>query len=152
MFQQVVRLLLSLPSSRLKMATELGQAREQVRSTLTPKVYPNGAHLTTVKTLPEKGKGKEWLEEEWRNMKLLDKGDVSDGRVSGTVYHVSGLSFSRLVGRLSEGPIYFSKMDMLTPRAVKSSTRSSTKPWRTLFPQTRYIQTFSQEFARWKVR
>lgn len=39
--------------------------------------------------MPESGKGKQWLEEEFRNLKSLERGDVDGGRVSGTVYHVS---------------------------------------------------------------
>jgi sphinganine-1-phosphate aldolase len=32
------------------------------------------------------------LEEEWRNLRLLEKGDVREGRVSGTVYHVGSMT------------------------------------------------------------
>lgn len=44
--------------------------------------------MTTVRSLPEKGRDRAWLEEEWKNLKALERGDVDSGRVSGTVYHV----------------------------------------------------------------
>lgn len=87
--QLVFRLLLSLPSSKAKIASELSKTREQIRSKLAPITYPDGVKLTSVRSLPEHGRDREWLQEEWRNLKKLERGDVDQGRVSGTVYHVS---------------------------------------------------------------
>ena len=83
----MIRLLLSLPSSQAKVSSELSKTRSIIRSKITPPSYPDGVHLTSVRTLPEHGRDKQWLGEEWRNMKLLERGDADDGRVSGTVYH-----------------------------------------------------------------
>lgn len=35
------------------------------------------------------GRGREWLESEWENLKKFEKVDVDNGRVSGVVYYVS---------------------------------------------------------------
>lgn len=80
--------MLSLPSSRAKIASELGKTRTQLKDKLAPSTYPEGVELTRVRVLPEHGRDKTWLEAEWRNMKKLEKGDVGEGRVSGAVYHV----------------------------------------------------------------
>ncbi|KAK8861729.1 hypothetical protein IAR55_002552 [Kwoniella newhampshirensis] len=83
----VVRIILSLPSSKAKLDSELAKTRSQLREKLAPSTYPDGVMLTSVKSLPEKGRSKEWLESEWTNLKKLERGDVDDGRVSGAVYH-----------------------------------------------------------------
>ena len=92
--QLVIRILLALPSSRAKISSELSKAREQIRSKLIT-AHPDGVRLTAVRSLPEKGRDRAWLEEEWRNLKLLERGDVGEGRVSGTVYHVGDFSLMR---------------------------------------------------------
>ena len=91
------QLLLKLPSSRAKISSELAKTKEQIRTKLAPTTYPDGVRLTRVRTLPENGRSRAWLEEEWRNLKLLEKGDVNEGRVSGTVYHVIETLFSSTV-------------------------------------------------------
>nr|XP_031859585.1 uncharacterized protein CI109_005047 [Kwoniella shandongensis]KAA5526657.1 hypothetical protein CI109_005047 [Kwoniella shandongensis] len=83
----VVRLMLSLPSSRAKLGSEISKMRSQLREKLAPTTYPDGVTLTTVKSLPAQGRSKEWLESEWTNLKKLERGDVDNGRVSGAVYH-----------------------------------------------------------------
>ncbi|RSH94860.1 hypothetical protein EHS25_004666 [Saitozyma podzolica] len=83
----VVGILLSLPSSRKKISSELAKTRQQIKDKLAPASYPDGVRLTVVKSLPEKGHDRAWLEEEWKGLKGLEKGDVNSGRVSGTVYH-----------------------------------------------------------------
>ncbi|ORY22698.1 putative sphinganine-1-phosphate aldolase [Naematelia encephala] len=83
----VIRIILSLPSSRAKLASELAKTRVQIQSKLAPNKYPDGIDLTPVRTLPEHGRDREWLKHEWRGMKGLEKGDVQEGRVSGAVYH-----------------------------------------------------------------
>ncbi|CAD6579639.1 MAG: hypothetical protein TREMPRED_002534, partial [Tremellales sp. Tagirdzhanova-0007] len=76
----VFQLLLKLPSSRAKISSELAKTKEQIRTKLAPTTYPDGVRLTRVRTLPENGRSRAWLEEEWRNLKLLEKGDVNEGR------------------------------------------------------------------------
>jgi hypothetical protein len=80
---------LSLPFVASKVEAELSDLRADLSAKVAPKVFPAGINLTTVRTLPEKGRSREWLEEEWKNLKMLERGDVDNGRVSGTVYHVS---------------------------------------------------------------
>ncbi len=46
------------------------------------------ASLTYQNALPEKGKTREWIEDELQRMKGMEKTDVQEGRVSGAVYHV----------------------------------------------------------------
>jgi sphinganine-1-phosphate aldolase len=43
-----------------------------------------------VRKLPQHGRSREWLENEWKGLKALEKGHVEEGKISGTVYHVSG--------------------------------------------------------------
>ncbi|KIR51764.1 sphinganine-1-phosphate aldolase [Cryptococcus gattii Ru294] len=83
----VVRVMLAFPSNKAKLNSELAKARAELKEKLAPSQYPDGVRLTTVKTLPETGRGREWLESEWANLKKLEKGDVDNGRVSGAVYH-----------------------------------------------------------------
>lgn len=85
----VVRIMLAFPSNRAKLNSELAKTRAELKEKLAPSQYPDGVRLTTVKTLPATGRGKEWLESEWENLKKLEKVDVDSGRVSGAVYHVS---------------------------------------------------------------
>ncbi|KAK4688526.1 sphinganine-1-phosphate aldolase, partial [Tremellales sp. Uapishka_1] len=85
--QIVVGIMLSLPSSKVQLAKELASTRAQLKAKLAPSIYPNGIILTKVTALPEKGRDRQWLEEEWKGLKGLERGDVDDGRVSGTVYH-----------------------------------------------------------------
>lgn len=84
----VVHVMLAFPSNKAKLNSELAKARAELKEKLAPSQYPDGVRLTTVKTLPETGRGREWLESEWANLKKLEKGDVDNGRVSGAVYHV----------------------------------------------------------------
>jgi len=86
--QLVIRMMLSLPSSQKKITSELAKTKQQLRLKLAPSVYPSGVTITTVKSIPDQGRDKAWLAEEFRNLKLLEKNDVGEGRVSGTVYHV----------------------------------------------------------------
>ncbi|KAL0242105.1 hypothetical protein I308_105733 [Cryptococcus tetragattii IND107] len=83
----VVRVMLAFPSNKAKLNSELAKARAELKEKLAPSQYPDGVRLTTVKALPETGRGREWLESEWANLKKLEKGDVDNGRVSGAVYH-----------------------------------------------------------------
>jgi sphinganine-1-phosphate aldolase len=89
MTQMVFAIILSLPSSRRKIASELGKTRAELKAKLAPTVYPDGISLTPARVMPQKGRDRGWLEEEWKGMKRLERGDVDSGRVSGTVYHVS---------------------------------------------------------------
>jgi sphinganine-1-phosphate aldolase len=79
---------LALPFVASKVEAELSDLRNDLSAKVAPKVFPDGISLTTVRTLPEKGRNREWLEDEWKNLKMLEKGDVDNGRVSGAVYHV----------------------------------------------------------------
>ena len=90
--QVVIQLVLSLPSSRRKLKEEMGKLREQFRAKIDPSSYPKGVVLRSSKVLPEQGRSREWLEEEWKGLKGIETGDAVEGRVSGTVYHVSGIS------------------------------------------------------------
>ncbi|WRT63911.1 uncharacterized protein IL334_000837 [Kwoniella shivajii] len=83
----VVRIMLSLPSSKKQLRLELGKAASELREKLAPSKYPDGITLTTVRKLPEQGRSRDWLESEWSNLKKLERGDVDAGRVSGAVYH-----------------------------------------------------------------
>ncbi|WWC58330.1 uncharacterized protein I303_100870 [Kwoniella dejecticola CBS 10117] len=83
----VVRIMLSLPSSKAQLRLELGKTQAEIREKLVPRNYPDGVTLTTVRKLPEQGRSKDWLESEWDNLKKLERGDVDAGRVSGAVYH-----------------------------------------------------------------
>ncbi|WVQ78645.1 hypothetical protein IAT38_000732 [Cryptococcus sp. DSM 104549] len=83
----IIRVILTLPSNRAKLKSELSKTRSEIREKLAPSTYPDGVRLTAVRTLPENGRGKEWLESEIANLKKLEKSDVDDGRVSGAVYH-----------------------------------------------------------------
>ncbi|AAW44943.1 sphinganine-1-phosphate aldolase, putative [Cryptococcus deneoformans JEC21] len=83
----VVRIMLAFPSNRAKLNSELAKTRAELKEKLAPSQYPDGVRLTTVRTLPETGRGREWLESEWENLKKLEKADVDNGRVSGAVYH-----------------------------------------------------------------
>lgn len=80
--------MLALPSSQRQITSELAKARSDLVNKLASSQYPDGITLHRTRTMPESGKSREWLEEEWRNLKLLERGDVDGGRVSGTVYHV----------------------------------------------------------------
>lgn len=84
-----------------KVQSELSDLRKDLSAKVAPKTFPDGINLTTVRTLPEQGRNKQWLEEEWRNLKMLEKGDVDNGRVSGAVYHVcnADLLGSMLISR-----------------------------------------------------
>lgn len=95
--QILVGVFLRLPFVSSKVASELAVLRKDLSAKVAPKTFPDGIQVTTVRTLPEKGRNKAWLEEEWRNLKKMERGDVDSGRVSGTVYHVrcSLLRFSR---------------------------------------------------------
>ena len=95
--QVVVRLMLALPSSQRQITSELAKARSDLVNKLAPSQYPDGIVLHRTRTMPESGKSREWLEEEWRNLKLLERGDVDGGRVSGTVYHVRCSVFLTLI-------------------------------------------------------
>lgn len=83
----MVGLLLRLPSSKLKISTELGEARRGLEAKLVPHVLPEGSEYHNV--LPKEGKTPEWLKEEMDRLLSMEKGDVKEGRVSGAVYHVS---------------------------------------------------------------
>nr|XP_019014579.1 sphinganine-1-phosphate aldolase [Kwoniella pini CBS 10737]OCF53360.1 sphinganine-1-phosphate aldolase [Kwoniella pini CBS 10737] len=83
----VVRIMLSLPSSKKQLRLELGKTQAEIREKLVPSRYPDGVKLTAVRKLPEQGRSKDWLESEWDNLKKLERGDVNAGRVSGAVYH-----------------------------------------------------------------
>ena len=83
--------MLSLPSSKKKIAEEMSKTRSQLREKILKKQLPDGVHLTETRSLPEEGRSREWLESEWANLRKLEKSDVYDGRVSGTVYHVRWL-------------------------------------------------------------
>ena len=87
--QMAVRLMLSLPSSRAKIASEMAKTRTQLREKLVPTTYPSGITLTKTRSIPEQGRDRAWMENEWRNLKNLEGGNVVAGQVSGTVYHVS---------------------------------------------------------------
>jgi sphinganine-1-phosphate aldolase len=91
-----------LPFVASKVESELSDLRKDLSAKVAPKTFPDGITLTTVRTLPEQGRNKQWLENEWKNLKMLERGDVDSGRVSGTVYHVSQLkraSDPELTGR-----------------------------------------------------
>ncbi|WWC86025.1 uncharacterized protein L201_000896 [Kwoniella dendrophila CBS 6074] len=83
----IVRIMLSLPSSKAQLQLELSKTQTEIREKLAPTKYPDGVTLTTVRKLPEQGRSKDWLESEWTNLKKLERGDVENGRVSGAVYH-----------------------------------------------------------------
>ena len=85
--QLVIGLLLRLPSSKLKIATELGEARRGLEAKLVPHTLPTGSSYHNA--LPKEGKTPEWLKEEMDRLLSMEKGDVKEGRVSGAVYHVS---------------------------------------------------------------
>ncbi|WVQ93736.1 hypothetical protein IAU59_000813 [Kwoniella sp. CBS 9459] len=83
----IVRIMLSLPSAKGKMAMEMSKTRSELRQKLAPTKYSDGVTLTTVRRLPQQGRDKAWLESEWDNLHKLEKGDIGQGRVSGAVYH-----------------------------------------------------------------
>jgi sphinganine-1-phosphate aldolase len=87
--QLVVGLLLRLPSSKAKIASELGDARRGLEAKLVPETLPEGS--TYIRALPKEGKTPEWLKEEMDRLLSMEKGDVKEGRVSGAVYHVSSM-------------------------------------------------------------
>lgn len=86
--QYLIGIFLRLPFVSSKVTSELADLRRDLSAKVAPKTFPDGINLTTVRSLPEKGRSKAWLEEEWNNLKKLERGDVDSGRVSGTVYHV----------------------------------------------------------------
>jgi sphinganine-1-phosphate aldolase len=90
-YQFVIGLLLQLPSSKQKIATELGAARDGIEEKLVPRKLPEGS--TYVNALPKKGKTPDWLNEEMERLLSMEKNDVQEGRVSGAVYHVSSSSW-----------------------------------------------------------
>ncbi len=69
------------------MTVELAKTRQELRDKLAPTTYGPGIEITNVRSLPIKGRDLDWLQGQWLNMKKLERGDVDDGRVSGTVYH-----------------------------------------------------------------
>jgi hypothetical protein len=79
---------LALPFVASKVESELSDLRKDLSAKVAPKTFPDGINLTSVRTLPEQGRNRQWLEDEWKNLKMLERGDVDSGRVSGTVYHV----------------------------------------------------------------
>lgn len=88
--QYFINIFISLPFVSAKVASELSAVHKELSTKLAPKSYPSEYGITTVKTLPANGRSREWLENEWKGLKRLEKSDVADGRVSGAVYHVSG--------------------------------------------------------------
>jgi len=106
--------MLSMPSSKKKIAEEMSKTRSQLREKILKKQLPDGVTLTETRTIPEEGRSREWLESEWANLKKLEKSDVYDGRVSGTVYHVSFNSI-----------FWFGCSQLTYGRAEKTSTESS---------------------------
>ncbi|RXK38082.1 sphinganine-1-phosphate aldolase [Tremella mesenterica] len=50
----------------------------------------------SVSQLPEHGRSREWLEEEWTSLKRLQREHATDGRISGTVYH-GGEELNRII-------------------------------------------------------
>lgn len=84
-----MNLLLRLPSSQAKLASELSKTRLTIESKLVPlsESLPEGTVYTT--KLPKEGRSNEWLHEELERLRGMEKGDVMEGRVSGAVYHVS---------------------------------------------------------------
>lgn len=83
--QIVVQILLSLPSSRLKLSRELGSAQTMLQTKLAPPQLSSGA--TYESSLPTQGYSISHLDSELDMLKGLEKGDVTAGRVSGAVYH-----------------------------------------------------------------
>jgi sphinganine-1-phosphate aldolase len=75
-------------------ASELAAVHEELSFKLAPKTFPAEYGITRVKTLPEHGRDRAWLEGQWKGLKRLEKSDVQDGRVSGAVYHVSHMETS----------------------------------------------------------
>ncbi|ORX35330.1 putative sphinganine-1-phosphate aldolase [Kockovaella imperatae] len=82
-----IKLILSLPSSKRKLNQEMGDLRTKFRKSIDPAHYPNGVKLRSGRELPKHGRSLEWLQEEWRGLKGIEKTDVDEGKVSGTVYH-----------------------------------------------------------------
>jgi sphinganine-1-phosphate aldolase len=76
--QFVVGLLLRLPSSKSKIASELGQARRDLEAKLVPEVLPVGSTYT--RSLPKQGKTPEWLKDEMDRLLSMEKSDVKEGR------------------------------------------------------------------------
>ncbi len=134
--QLVVHIMLSLPSSRRQIASELGRTRAELKAKLAPTSYPNAANLVPTRVLPEKGRDRAWLEDQWKGLKALEKGDVDNGRVSGTVYHVSRSTSALPTCRKGS-------KSADRDREEKISMLSSTKPCRNLSYLTHFIRMSS---------
>ncbi|THU94202.1 PLP-dependent transferase [Dendrothele bispora CBS 962.96] len=83
--QQVIFLLLRLPSTKAKVEAELGKAKLDIENQLVPK----GPNVTRHLALPQEGQTLEWILAEMDTMdsEKKDHTDWRKGRISGAVYH-----------------------------------------------------------------
>ncbi|KAF9541396.1 PLP-dependent transferase [Agrocybe pediades] len=93
--QQVIRLILRLPSTRKKVESQMGAAKLDIENKLVPK----GANVTRHLSLPSDGKSLEWILAEMDKMDTEMGGSVDSwkqGKLSGAVYH-GGEELSKII-------------------------------------------------------
>ncbi|KAF8187467.1 pyridoxal phosphate-dependent transferase [Pholiota molesta] len=93
--QQIIYLILRMPSTRRKVTAQMEQARLDIESRLVPK----GAAVTRHLALPSEGKSLEWILQEMDKMDVELGGSAEswrEGKLSGAVYH-GGDDLSKII-------------------------------------------------------
>jgi len=80
-----IKIILSLPSSRAKLKSELTKTKLQLRDKIAPSKFP-GVDLRGTRIIPDHGRDKEWMTTELEGLRSLGQ-SVEGGKISGTVYH-----------------------------------------------------------------
>ena len=87
LMQQVVLLVMRLPSTRAKVEAEIGKARQDIIT----KLIPQGPNVTRHISLPSQGQSAQWVAEEMERMDAESEntGLWRQGKLSGAVYRTS---------------------------------------------------------------
>jgi sphinganine-1-phosphate aldolase len=87
LMQQVVLLVMRLPSTRAKVEAEIGKARQDIIT----KLIPQGPNVTRHISLPSQGQSAQWVAEEMERMDAESEntGLWRQGKLSGAVYRMS---------------------------------------------------------------
>ena len=86
--QLAIRVFLSLPMAKSRIDREIGELRSKLVSDVVDKPQAR-AGLASLTCLPPHGHSREWLVKQWTAMRGMEARDEVEGKVSGTVYHVS---------------------------------------------------------------
>ncbi|TDL15304.1 PLP-dependent transferase [Rickenella mellea] len=83
--REVILLALRFPAAKLKVDTQIGQARSDIEK----KLVPQGPNVVRHLALPSKGRSPEWILAEMDTMdaEMVGHADYHEGKLSGAVYH-----------------------------------------------------------------